>query len=241
MHKYQFEFRFLLLNIGFVLVGLGSFLFHGTLLYSMQMWDELPMVWTILTFLLILLHIESPKNKINKFVTVAFVLYGIFVSLLHVFSAFTTFFQIHFGILVGLAMVLEFWFAWKFNLKYFSTHILAPYVFFHAISIVCWMIDKHFCHWLSTELPFNPQFHAFWHLGSSLACYWGTLYIAALRGYVLNQSPSIRLWKHILPYVHISSAKNIYDPELRMNGFKPKKKVTTKRIRKSSTTTKKNE
>jgi hypothetical protein len=99
------------------------------------------------------------------------------------------------------------------------------------------MIDKHFCHWLSTELPFNPQFHAFWHIGSSLACYWGTLYIATLRGFVLNQSPSIRYWKHILPYVHLSSMENGYnkDPTLVngiVNGFQTKKKITTKRIRK---------
>lgn len=100
------------------------------------------------------------------------------------------------------------------------------------------MIDKHFCHWVSTELPFNPQLHAFWHIGSSLACYWGTLYVAALRGFVLKQSPSIRYWKHILPYVHILSMENDHNKDTAqvngiVNGFQTKNKITTKRIRKS--------
>jgi hypothetical protein len=97
------------------------------------------MVWTTLIFLLILLHIESPPNKINPFVSGIFFLYGLFISLLHVFSAFTTFFQIHFGILIGIAMILEFWFAWKFKLKYLSHSLLGPYVFFHVISAVFWV------------------------------------------------------------------------------------------------------
>ena len=31
----------------YVVVGLGSFAFHGTLKYHYQLWDEIPMLWVI--------------------------------------------------------------------------------------------------------------------------------------------------------------------------------------------------
>ncbi|TID17623.1 hypothetical protein CANINC_003989 [Pichia inconspicua] len=37
---------YLFISLGFATVGLGSFLFHSTLLYEHQLMDELPMVWT---------------------------------------------------------------------------------------------------------------------------------------------------------------------------------------------------
>lgn len=37
---------YVFISIGFATVGLGSFLFHSTLLYEHQLMDELPMVWT---------------------------------------------------------------------------------------------------------------------------------------------------------------------------------------------------
>lgn len=33
--------------VGYVVIGLGSMAFHGTLWYSMQLADELPMIWTV--------------------------------------------------------------------------------------------------------------------------------------------------------------------------------------------------
>eukprot|EP01121_Diplochlamys_sp_Union-15-3_P017872 TRINITY_DN6384_c0_g1_i6.p1 TRINITY_DN6384_c0_g1~~TRINITY_DN6384_c0_g1_i6.p1 ORF type:complete len:135 (+),score=17.20 TRINITY_DN6384_c0_g1_i6:41-406(+) len=45
--KYRLEIRFLVQNLLIILVGLGSAAYHGTLLYTLQMWDELPMVYAM--------------------------------------------------------------------------------------------------------------------------------------------------------------------------------------------------
>lgn len=42
---YRLSFRNALQYIAFGIVGLGSFLFHATLRFHAQMWDEVPMVW----------------------------------------------------------------------------------------------------------------------------------------------------------------------------------------------------
>jgi dihydroceramidase len=44
-YKTRAETRFYLCLLSYMLVGLGSFLFHGTLYYEMQLLDELPMMF----------------------------------------------------------------------------------------------------------------------------------------------------------------------------------------------------
>ncbi len=44
-------------------VGIGSFLFHATLLWSMQIMDELPMVYAALGFMVLFLTVEDTPNK----------------------------------------------------------------------------------------------------------------------------------------------------------------------------------
>ena len=40
-----FESRFAFLYLSLLITGVGSWMFHMTLLYEMQLLDELPMVW----------------------------------------------------------------------------------------------------------------------------------------------------------------------------------------------------
>jgi dihydroceramidase len=35
------------ISILYIIVGLGSAAFHGTLKFNYQLWDEIPMVWVI--------------------------------------------------------------------------------------------------------------------------------------------------------------------------------------------------
>lgn len=55
------EWRFPVAYSMFVVVGIGSFLFHATLLRTMQLLDELPMIWTNSVFVYSILQMEQPS------------------------------------------------------------------------------------------------------------------------------------------------------------------------------------
>eukprot|EP01013_Petalomonas_cantuscygni_P044992 TRINITY_DN9642_c0_g1_i1.p1 TRINITY_DN9642_c0_g1~~TRINITY_DN9642_c0_g1_i1.p1 ORF type:complete len:358 (+),score=34.25 TRINITY_DN9642_c0_g1_i1:260-1333(+) len=60
---HDLELRYILSFVVFVVVGTGSFLFHATLWRSMQLLDELPMVWGNGIFVYVLRAMEDPKRR----------------------------------------------------------------------------------------------------------------------------------------------------------------------------------
>lgn len=65
------------------MVGLGSILFHATLLYETQLTDELPMVYVASYFLAVLLETEPGfgfKSTYSKSLVVAFVVFDVVFS-----------------------------------------------------------------------------------------------------------------------------------------------------------------
>ena len=45
VYRQQFEARYVVLYACLLVTGIGSWMFHMTLLFEMQLLDELPMVW----------------------------------------------------------------------------------------------------------------------------------------------------------------------------------------------------
>ncbi|XP_025079781.1 alkaline ceramidase 3-like [Pomacea canaliculata] len=53
-------------NMSVIVVGVGSWAFHMTLQYSMQLLDELPMIWGSAFLIYGILMIESKEGETNK-------------------------------------------------------------------------------------------------------------------------------------------------------------------------------
>ncbi|XP_023225096.1 alkaline ceramidase 3-like [Centruroides sculpturatus] len=75
------ELRFLLSHFFLLVVGCGSWWFHMTLQYGMQLFDELPMVWGSLILVYALAEVNSPPKKRNVPLIIGLILYGLVVTI----------------------------------------------------------------------------------------------------------------------------------------------------------------
>ncbi|EGD76112.1 phytoceramidase [Salpingoeca rosetta] len=155
------EPRFMALWASIICVGIGSALFHGTLLFSMQMMDELPMVYAMLVWLYIWIENETETPR-KKYLPAFLAAYGVFWTFVHTYLGFATIFQIHFGLLVVAGYTFVGRFAFKTQdprIKWFSVLYVAPFV----LAFALWSTERIFC---SSVRPF--QFHAWWHVLSGI-------------------------------------------------------------------------
>jgi len=209
--KYGFELRFIVLGAGVAVVGIGSAAFHATLQYWAQMWDEVPMVWTMLIWLYIHFMME---RKGSWTVALLLTLYGLLWAGIHTWGAFTVGFQVHFGLLVV-------WGIWLMH-KATSTYCALPllpytaeepagvhpawhslrrvarcYVIYITAAFVLWIIDQQMCptlHSLPAGLP-NPQLHAVWHVLAGFNTHFGLQFVMALRQSVRDEALPATSWR----------------------------------------------
>ena len=80
-NKY-FEKRYLFSFASVAVVGIGSAAFHGTLLFTLQMLDELPMIYSalIMTYIMIEQHNMTPKY--SPYLPIALIVHGLLVTAL---------------------------------------------------------------------------------------------------------------------------------------------------------------
>jgi dihydroceramidase len=153
------------------IVGIGTILFHGTLLYVFQLFDEMPMLVITIEYLKIYSKLTNkPPHFLVKykwlFITSIVSSYFIHpqlqvVSFLTVFaySVYIVFFQ-----LVELNKVL----AWRRQ--------ISLVVILFITSIIIWAIDRLFCNKYE-----KYKLHAWWHVLTSIAIYYcNKIYISIL-------------------------------------------------------------
>ena len=202
------ELRYLLVDIGIIVISLGSALFHGTLTRYGQMMDELPMLWGALIFTSVVWHSRLPKSDV------------IFLGALLLFSfAWTCFgqfihhshnwiFETVFGGIVLFALYLMAKLIMSSPCPH-STPLLIAYVILGVGSFLLWNLDQWFCPQLTPLYIASPYFtslHGYWHIGMGLQCYVGSLMSVLLRHEYLHGGKAVVSWS-ILPIVNPPSTK----------------------------------
>jgi dihydroceramidase len=162
---HRLERRFLLAYESLALVGLGSVAFHGSLRFETQMLDELPMVYLVLLMVFILL--ENPRQKPpRRGLQMGLMAYGAVLTFLCTFTRgpvqFATFHS-SFGSLELFALVLAY-FVQRRSQNLAVRRWYRAGMAMYSAGLVAWFTDLKQCEWVSHTLPFNPQFHAVWHL-----------------------------------------------------------------------------
>jgi dihydroceramidase len=211
LHRRVLERRFLLAFLAVIVVGLGSIAFHATLRFELQMTDELPMLYSALVMVYILVE-NQPTPRWGPWFPALLVVHGAFVTCL---SALTRgklqFYLFHssFGSLemFGLYGV----FAIRRRSRLVAVHRLFRLgMGSYLIAVALWFIDLEFCPTLSVTLPAhglpNPQFHAGWHVLVSTGLYLMIVLIAYDRLARLGELPQLRYALGIVPHVLPSHA-----------------------------------
>mmetsp|Transcript_24980 Transcript_24980/g.48544 ORF Transcript_24980/g.48544 Transcript_24980/m.48544 type:complete len:293 (+) Transcript_24980:207-1085(+) len=207
--RMKFEVRFVALGIGALTVGVGSAAFHCTLQYWAQMWDEVPMVWTMLVWSYCHLMMDHPGSWL---LAGAMLVYGIVWSFIHYDGGHVLEFQVHFGILVVAGIVMIARAVRKhckltvlpcttqevngIHKKWRKLRLMAQlYVVYISLAFAFWIIDQAVCPSLHA-LPVNPQLHAWWHLLAGLNTHFGLQFTMALRQSVVDDALPATEWWH---------------------------------------------
>lgn len=184
------ERRFMLCFISLALVGCGSWNFHMTLLYEMQLFDELPMLWgsLMLVYALVSHLYESMERSAlrNALLKLSLIAYGVICTVIYLSFKTPILFQVAYGVLVTLMLYYD---IAVVRTKQCSVRIFYSAVFFYYCGFGLWCIDNFACEWLrglrTETLPavLSPltQLHAWWHFMAGYGAYLHILFCAHSR------------------------------------------------------------
>jgi dihydroceramidase len=209
LHRRLLETRYLLCFASVALVGLGSIAFHATLRFELQMADELPMLYTAVIMVYILLETGGargagstrPSRRFGPWFPWALAAHALLVTCLTaLFRGALQFYLFHlsFGSLETFSLVgvyrLQRRHGGSSTRRLFRVGMAA-----YLIAIVLWYIDLKYCPLVSERLPalglFNPQLHAVWHLLVSSGFY--CLVLVAAQARPESAAPKLELSRRL--------------------------------------------
>jgi dihydroceramidase len=185
------ERRFLLVALGFITVGVGSWMFHMTLLYEYQLLDELPMIyatcvpyWIVFSF---------GKSRIDSF-KVALQISSAAAILTAVYLHYRnpTIHQAGYGflnlVIVSKSVLLTLDHVYDERAKKHLWKTLAIGLSSFLMGYALWNLDIHLCEtWryyrrvVGMPYGFLLEGHAWWHLLTGTGVYYYIVYLEYLQ------------------------------------------------------------
>jgi dihydroceramidase len=207
-YKYGYDKRFIIVNALVAMVGLGSAAFHGTLLYTGQILDELPMVYTSLSLLYVVLEMESKEKPVYKYLAPLLLSYSALFTAVYLYlPSFFIFFLI--GYICGILTLVyrcSVIFRKPDTLVHQKVFIVLSVLFYIGGWLLFWVPEVAFC---DTLQPYN--FHAWWHVTSTLGAFVLVVFATFQRELHRGRKPELNYnyfaGVPILPYVHIPQSK----------------------------------
>jgi len=177
--------NFIFCQLLLLIVGLGSWAFHMTLLYEMQLFDELPMVWGTCVLVYFLAEVETPKKNVRISNVPLFLFLLSFASLftgLYLLWPLPLLQHTSYGLLVFSSFIQEIFLIRKRKCKVCKKlFILSTSIYLFGFFL--WNIDNIFCKNLqairrSVPSIFDPitQLHGWWHCMAGYGTYLQVLF-----------------------------------------------------------------
>ena len=196
--KYTYSFILLLL------VGIGSWMFHMTLWFEMQLLDEIPMMWCGSYIVYCLYKSRCSKSTSQTKIVSTLLWCNCFIgTILYLFNKNPIFFQTIFALIVTFGIMLSF----HYNYNYYSRlgmKLSIAAVLFTLVGFLCWNIDNLNYDQVTTlrnevlrphkglrYLSPITQLHGWWHLFAGFATYSQILSCIQQRLFFLNIKHSL--------------------------------------------------
>lgn len=158
----------ILVQIGLLFVGIGSWMFHMTLLYPMQLLDELPMVYgtavqvyanhdlilSILKFEDVSAHNDKKNSLLHRafhsrlFVFMSLFTFCINITLIYLYVWNNPIFhEFSYGLLALLVILESFYLISKLN---YDRRVYFTGLFYYLLAFAFWLVDNNFCLYLNS-------------------------------------------------------------------------------------------
>lgn len=204
--RYNLEWRFKIAGCGFILVGIGSWLFHMTLWYEFQLLDELPMIYaTCIPLWSIFSHNRSSRS--STLIALSIAASALFLTAIYLWQKDPTLHQAAFGLLNVFIIVTSIVqtnrevhdVVAKRNLRYTLALGVGQFLF----GWLLWNTDVHFCHFyrsirrtLGMPYGFLLEMHAAWHILTCFGVYSYMQYLEYLHMFIVGKQHNFRyIWK----------------------------------------------
>jgi dihydroceramidase len=205
--------------LGLCCVGIGSFLFHMTLLYPMQLCDELPMIYAGAFLVFNYLNI-FPSAIYARLSGIILLLYATIVTLVYETTRIPEFFQVSYAFLAILSAILPAIQAQHFlklndlELKEKFSSIFRKCAGAYLVGFILWLVDNTQCDYLriyrsSLPAPLKhfTQLHAWWHLLTGYGAF-GAVGIAQYLRLLALGRKDVKLGIFLIYPVVVMKAKN---------------------------------
>jgi dihydroceramidase len=208
LHRGTLERRFQLAYFIVVIVGLGSIAFHATLRRELQLLDELPMLYSALVLVYILLE-DRPARRFGWWFPAALAAVAVLGTASELFLRGPLQFTLFLVIFTSLEFfgLFRTWVIFRRSREPSVRRLFAAGIALYGLAELCWMADFRGCNLLGGYLPAhgipNPQLHAWWHVLVSGGLYALTLMIAFARLQVLGGRPALAWAAGWLPFVQL--------------------------------------
>ncbi|RWS15424.1 alkaline ceramidase 3-like protein [Dinothrombium tinctorium] len=158
-----------------IAVGIGSWLFHMTLKYHMQLLDELPMLYASSFSTYVLTKIAFPPFKKSFALKIGLTFYALLVTILYLTIKHPLLFQLSYLVLIFVIVALDIYIS---KHKRCNPKLFYCSAFLYCTGAVTWTIDNLFCENLHQFRQVMPQFlipltqtHAIWHCLAAYGAY----------------------------------------------------------------------
>lgn len=189
------ERRYIVSHLFFLLVGIGSTMFHMTLQYSMQLLDELPMIYTTCIFIYCQALVKSGPGTHNPLLLALLALYAFSFTLIYAVWSNPLIHENMYGLLIFILLFQ----SCKLLYDHYDPASMKMFVVgtgMYAVAFLIWNIDNHYCPQLqdfraasSPSVGALSQLHAWWHILAGYSTYLHILFSTHYRLLLLRRHP----------------------------------------------------